>query len=393
VRKSFYAYVMLGFSLLLLSQITIGISAANIIKNPYLSNVTLTSIVISWETDSDSNSVIEYASDNKYAASGGAYDQKVEVAGNVKRHSLTLKDLVPSALYHYKVTSGADTSQDTTFHTAVRPTEPYIVDVYGDTRTNPGDHLSVIKKMIESKPNIVLHSGDLVESGSNLALWDIYFSTIRDLAKNVPYYTTLGNHEGNSQNYYDLLYLPSGGGQDNEQWYSFDYGNSHIISLDSNIRYNADQLKWLENDLAQSADKFQWIFVFFHNPPYSSSSHGSEFATLTDWIKLFEKYGVDMVFNGHDHVYERSVNNGIQYVIAGSGGAPQYDVNIKPNPNQIYAEKTLHFCKLSIDGASLIFEMIRPDGSIGDTFSEIESTAVTVSDKLSITWGKIKSTF
>jgi len=393
VRKSFYAYVVLGFSLLLLSQMTIGIGVADITKGPYLSSVTLTSIVISWETDGSINSIIEYAENSKYMASGGAYDQKTEDANNVKRHSITLKDLAPSTLYHYKVTSGADTSQDNTFHTAVRPNEPFTLVVYGDTRTNPGDHQTVINRIIENKPDLVLNTGDLVETGSVSSLWDIFFNTTKNLIKSVPYYPELGNHEGNSQNYYDLFYLPTGGGSNNEEWYSFNYGNTHIIALDSNVRYSGEQLTWLEKDLAQAADKAQWIFVFFHHPPYSSSSHGSEFATLTDWINLFEKYKVDMVFNGHDHIYERSLSNNIQYIVTGSGGAPQYTINQRPNPKQIYAEQALHFCKLSIDGSSLRFEMVKANGTIGDAFDVTEPTSVIPAGKLTFTWGNIKSAF
>jgi len=226
-----------------------------------------------------------------------------------------------------------------------------------------------------------------------MSLWDTFFNTTKELIKGVPYYPELGNHEGNSQNYYDLFYLPIGGGSNNEEWYSFNYGNAHIIALDSNVRYLAEQLTWLEKDLAQAADKYQWIFVFFHHPPYSSSTHGSEFSTLTDWINLFEKYKVDMVFNGHDHIYERSLSNNVQYIVTGSGGAPQYAINQRPNPKQVYAERALHFCKLSIDGSSLRFEMVRANGTIGDAFDVTEPTAVGPAGKLLLTWGKIKSAF
>jgi len=144
VRKTFHDYIVSVFSLLLLGQVTTGIGVADIIKGPYLSNVTLASIVISWETDSESNSIIEYAQDSKYIASGGAYDEKIDGANNVKRHSVTLMNLEPSTLYHYKVTSGLDASQDTTFHTAVKSNESFTLVVYGDTRTNPGDHQTVL---------------------------------------------------------------------------------------------------------------------------------------------------------------------------------------------------------------------------------------------------------
>lgn len=373
------------------SHILAESTLAGITKSPYLCNATLTSMTISWETSDAGNSVVEYAENSKFVASGGVYDQRSEDQANTKRHNIVLNSLTLSTIYHYRVSSGADKSQDATFHTAVQRAEPFTLVAYGDTRTNANIHLSVVEKIIENKPDLIINSGDLVENGDVLSQWDIFFNTIKDLAKSVPYYPTLGNHEGNSQNYYDFFNLPAGGGgKDNEEWYSFDYGNAHFISLNSNNRYAADQQTWLEKDLASAAGKAPWIFVFFHNPPYSSSSHGSEFATMPKWIEAFEKYGVDMVFNGHDHVYERSKSNGIWYVIAGGGGAPLYPVNQTPNPKQVYAESVYHFCKLRISGSSLVFEMIRANGTIGDSFDMTEPTSVTSAEKIPVTWGKIK---
>jgi hypothetical protein len=112
---------------------------------------------------------------------------------------------------------------------------------------------------------------------------------------------------------------------------------------------------------------------------------------MPKWIDAFEQYGVDIVFNGHDHHYERSLNNDIWYIVTGGGGAPQRAVNQKPNPYQVYAEKTLHFCKLSINGSQLTFEMIRADGTVGDTLMISEPVGVASVSRLPITWGKMRT--
>ncbi len=376
---------------LLFGQMAVNSARAEIIRGPYLCDVTRESIAIGWETKEASGSIVEYATDAQYAASGGAYDEQAEEAGNVKRHRIILKNLMSSTSYHYRVASDLDKGEDNTFHTAVEWSEPFTLIAYGDTRTNPADHQVVVDTIIEHQPDLVLNSGDLVANGNVLGQWDTFFDTAKDLLKGTPYYPTLGNHERNAQNYYDLFYLPTAGGKDGEQWYSFDYGNAHIVCLDSDIRYSADQLSWLEDDLARAASTAQWIFVNFHHPPYSSSSHGSEFASMPEWLDAFERYGVDMVFNGHDHIYERSVNNDIWYIVTGGGGAPRYPVNVKPNPYQVYAESTLHFSKIRIDGAQLTFEMIRPDGTVGDSMTIEETTGVTSAKRLPVTWGRIKS--
>jgi predicted phosphodiesterase len=384
-------YILISFIALFLSQLAVGSSEAEIIRGPYLSDATRTSMIVSWETRDASGSIVEYATDIQYNASGGVYDQQTEDSNSVKRHSITLRDLVPSTLYHYRVKSGADVGEDNTFHTAVERFEPFTLVAYGDTRTNANDHLAVVNRIIEHEPDLVLHSGDLVENGTVLSQWDVFFDTTKDLMKSVPFYPALGNHENNAQNYYDLFYPPAGGGKDNKQWYSFDYGNAHIICLDSDVRNSTDQIAWLEADLARVADRVQWIFVNFHHPPYSSGSHGSEYATMPKWIDAFERYGVDMVFNGHDHIYERSLSNDIWYIVTGGGGAPRYQVNQTPNPQQVYAEMTLHFCKLQINGAQLTFEMIRADGTVGDTFIMTEPVGVASVSRLPIAWGKIKT--
>jgi predicted phosphodiesterase len=352
---------------LLLNQL-VFLSVAEITIGPYLGNVTTTSITISWETDRRSSGIVEYAKDEQYQQSG-EYDEWVESRFKSKRHKITLSGLAPSTLYHYRIISGSDVGVDNTFLTSVGLYEPFSFAVYGDTRTNHDDHQAVVDSMVENQPYLVMNSGDLVENGRSPSQWDIFFDITKDLMKSAPYYPVLGNHEANSILYYNFFSLPEGGGKSDEEWYSFDYGNTHFICLNSNSRHSIRQLVWLKRDLENASEEYQWIIVVFHHPVYSSGKHGGEYASMHRWINLFEDYGVDMVFNGHDHLYERSYKDGIWYIVTGGGGAPLYSVNQNPNPYQVYAESILHFCKLNLDGAYLELRMIRPDGTVGDTFS------------------------
>ena len=385
MKRSFRTYLFLVLGVFFFCQIAVNLAAARIIRGPYLSNVTKTSIIISWETSKPSGSLVEYG------VSEGALDMQAEGPSNVKHHNVALESLEPSTKYRYRIVSGSDVSEESSFHTAVDWIEPFTIAAYGDTRSDRAAHQAVVDSIIEHKPDLVINSGDLVRDGTVLSQWDVFFDTTKELMKSVPYYPVLGNHERNAQYYYDFFSLPAGGGKENEQWYSFDYGNTHFVCLDSNDRRSKEQLAWLEDDLERASKQAQWIVVVFHHPPYSSGSHGSQFATMPNWLNAFEAFGVNLVINGHDHQYERSFRNGIWYIVSGGGGAPLRKVNSKPNPYQVYAESTYHFCRIRIDGPHLTFDMIRPDGSVGDSFVLDESVVVTSATNLPTIWELIKS--
>ncbi len=247
-----------------------------ITKAPYLGDVTKTSIVISWETKEPGDTLVEYATDDQYIASGGSYNRGTEGTRKVQRHSVTLKNLAPSTLYHYRVVSDSSSSGDNTFHTAVEPFEPFTLVAYGDTRTNIHDHRSVVNRIIEHSPNLILDTGDLVTDGRIFLLWDAFFLVIKNLARNAPYYTVLGNHESNAQHYYNLFHLPKGGGKEGEQWYSFDYGNVHFVCMDSNVRHSQEQLV-LQRDFTPTmkAQRVTSNFTFhvLRFTPYISTKH------------------------------------------------------------------------------------------------------------------------
>ncbi len=121
--------------------------------------------------------------------------------------------------------------------------------------------------------------------------------------------------------------VPSG----TEQYYSFNYGNVHIVSLDSQLSnrdrdQRATMRDWLIDDL--SANQMDWTIVIFHHPPYSKgSNHDSdreqnEIDMRETFARVFEDYGVDVVYSGHAHSYERS-----WYVNGHHGTADTFDSN------------------------------------------------------------------
>ncbi|MCS7010816.1 MAG: metallophosphoesterase [Anaerolineales bacterium] len=136
------------------------------------------------------------------------------------------------------------------------------------------------------------------------------------------FFPTLGNHDWMSQDarpYFEYFTLPG-----NERYYDFTWGPVHFFALDSDPREpdgvgsRSLQAKWLQERLAESESP--WQVVYFHHAPYSSGSNGS-----TAWMRWpFADWGADVVFSGHDHVYERLQVDGIPYFIVGLGGGGRY---------------------------------------------------------------------
>jgi predicted phosphodiesterase len=143
------------------------------------------------------------------------------------------------------------------------------------------------------------------------------------LTQKIPFYASLGNHDDPTQRYYKPFNM------NGERFYTFKQGDARFFALDSNYM-DQTQLKWLEEQLSRANDR--WKVAFFHHPLYSSGArHGSEVDLRTRLEPLFVKYGMDVVFAGHEHFYERIVpQKGIYYFTQG-GSAKLREGNIRTN--------------------------------------------------------------
>jgi predicted phosphodiesterase len=281
--------------------------------------------------------------------------------------SVTLTSLSSYLTYHYQIYGdGQLLAGDSSFRTAASPTQTtFSFLALGDTRSDAAAHQSVVDRAVTLSPDFVLHSGDFVYDGSVAAQWTTFFAVERELLCQSPLFGALGNHEKNASNYFDAFHLPG-----NERWYSFDYGNAHFVGLqiDDYADYGPGsvQYAWLENDLT-STDRL-WKIVFFHTPPYSSGRHGGRASVRDALGPLFAQHGVDLVFNGHDHDYERSVVGDVTYIVTGGGGAPLYDRETG-NLYSVYFSKTYHCVHVTVRGGMLSSVGVRPDGTQFDPFT------------------------
>jgi hypothetical protein len=180
----------------------------------------------------------------------------------------------------------------------------------------------------------------------------------------VPYYPSLGNHENLGSPYFRYF--------DVAREYSFDYGNAHFVSLDSNrpLKEHAAQAAWLKKDLG-AHQKSTWRIVFFHHTPLTCVTipgRRERAAGLRARLEpIFRQYKVQLVINGHDHDYQRHWVDGICYIVTGGGGAPLYGVKAN-TPFVKVARAVHHYCEITVDGDKMKLRAVQPDGTVIDQF-------------------------
>ncbi len=328
--------------------------AQQLLRGPYQQKQTSESIHIRWRTDIASDSKVYYGTDLNNL------NLTASDATPVIDHEVFIDGLQPFTKYYYKIESnnvtlsGPDTLHR--FKTAPVPgtVQPIRVWAIGDFgKGNLGEKEtrdSYLQYTGNTHTDVWLWLGDnAYQDGTDAEYQQKVFDStyaFGEVFKSMHFFPCPGNHDYNSVcgipcnkhpddhtgPYYDIITVPTlaeAGGKEStrEHYYSFDYGNAHFISLNSelgspNINYdwngvftnghqNSPMMQWLLQDLAQN-DK-PWVIAYWHQPPFSKGSHNSddvwEFymkAMRKNIVPVLEQHGVDIILNGHSHVFERS---------------------------------------------------------------------------------------
>ena len=176
----------------------------------------------------------------------------------------------------------------------------------------------------------------------------------------VKFYAALGNHDHTSER----LYKPFN--MDGQRYYTFKLGNVQFFALDSNYMDPA-QLEWLGHQLSSSGAT--WKICFFHHPLYSHGKfHGSDLDLRARLEPLLVQYKVDVVLNGHEHVYERvKPQQGIYYFVLGNSGELRLH-NLSPSPDTEKGFDTDRtFGLIEIAGDQFNFQIIARSGATVDS--------------------------
>jgi predicted phosphodiesterase len=354
-------------------------AAQKFVVFPYLQYATRTSITILWETSLPGTSVVRHGTTSLSKTTEGPKD--------VTMHEVTLTGLEPGVPHVYEVTTegkeGKVTSPLLTFQAAAGPDEAVSFVLIGDTQKNPKVTQKVATLAWQRRPNFVVHLGDVVDNGRDKKEWvDELFGPCKDLFSRVPVYPCIGNHEKNHAHYYQYFSLPAP-----EYYYRFTQGNADFFSLDTNKKVGpgTEQFKWLDAELAKSTAK--WKFVFHHHPVYTSDDddYGNTWKgakslqgdrNARQLAQLYEKHGVDMVFNGHIHVYERTWPiregkvdraRGVIYLTSGGGGGKLENFAPVPTFFKAQCRSDYHFCLINIHGGQLSLRAFDHQGGLFDT--------------------------
>ena len=414
--------------------------AAVVTRGPYLQMPSQTGMVVRWRTDVPTTSRVSYGD------SPSAEFETVDDPTLTTEHVVPVTGLTAGTTAYYSVgeigapLAGGDL--DHWFRTSppAGSAAPYRIWSIGDAGFT-GANLNAVRDAYaafngDSSADLFVLLGDngylqATDAQYQTAVFDTHAAMLRT----TPVWSVFGNHEAISSNtltqigpYFDLFTFPTGaeiGGTPSgtESYFSFDYGNTHFIVLDSEqapTSPSTPMLTWLTADLAAAVlDDPTWIIAIWHRPPYTrglfhnSDTETNEINMRQYVLPILDSYGVDLVLNGHSHNYERSylldghyglaatfnssfqvdpgdgdpagdgayrkddtaptANSGAVYVVNGSGSEVRNTT--LDHPAMVRNLLELGSLVIDVDDTTLTAQFLTSTGAVHDTFRIVKGLA------------------
>ena len=310
----------------------------------------------------------------------------------------------PGTEYSYSIAIDGQplVSDATQFRFRTAPAGKFSFLAFGDSGAVSAEQLTLVHLMA-AEPNIsmVVHVGDMAyPDGTFQELEEAYFGVNFPLMRRLPFFSTPGNHEYNTDSgapYLAGVAAPESNvpAADLGRYYSFDWGTAHFVSLDSNLLATpraAAMLAWLEADLA--ATQQYWRIVFLHHTPYPTGFHLGDpiCAAVQQFVNpIVESYGVQLVLAGHEHGYERtyplvggqpvSSSPSTTYIVTGGGGGALEAVG--SFPQTAISVQAFHYLRVDVEAKALTLSAIGLDGGQIDQVTLGAAPAIAIESVLS----------
>ncbi len=324
---------------------------------------------------------------------GAKRDVPVTAAG--ARCEAQVAGLHRGRTYAYEIHAGRRSlTRGLTLQTNRPAGERFSFLVFGDSGkgSRAQYRLGEVMAATQPPPDFLLHTGDVVyPDGARRRYEERFFAPYRPLLARVSFWPCLGNHDvdddGAAEPYCEVFTLPQNGppGLPPEHHYWFEYGAARIAVVDTNV--SAATLRdhvapWLR-DLLSTEPPPRWRFVSLHHPPYTGGKYLPNAAVQAHLVPIFEAHGVDVVFCGHDHSYQRigplsggaaaPAGEGVLYIITAAGGASLYQPR-GPLPGYVAVFDNTHFSftQVIVDGDELRLRQIDVDGHTLDEFTLVK---------------------
>nr|WP_166243439.1 phosphodiester glycosidase family protein [Paenibacillus turpanensis] len=311
--------------------------------------------------------------------------------GTIRVHKAAADGLQPNTAYTYRVGDGQGSySEVGQFRTAAVGGDSTKFLFFGDSQATTKEGFDMwgetLQTGLDDMPDadFIVHAGDIVDHGHEEEQWNMWFDAAQQNLLKTTLVAVVGNHEVTGENpdvegdegkdFTSHFNFPENGIDKLKGMnYSFDYGKVHVAVLNSEYQF-AEQRDWLRQDLADTDQP--WKIVVFHRGPYGS--YYSTEAVKTHWTPVLDEFKVDMVLNGHDHIYLRTypMSNGFAvpsgqgtvYVIGGSTGPKFYEHYVRPWQEVVFKESTQIYSKVEVEGGTLTFIAKTVDGREVDRF-------------------------
>lgn len=385
-----------------------------------------TTMTVTWRTSTAvSKCKIEYREAAKPANMIEVKPQLFETAaqdtivGRMNLFSVTLDQLKPGTKYLYRI--GNDSNQWTSYYSFTTEDIDTLTNnkfqflIFGDSQSGSQkvpDYTSwnaTIQNAYKANPQakFFINMGDLVESGQYYQHWNNWFKAAGGVINKIPAMVVPGNHEtynatgGSSTKpqYFRQQFkvFPNGPEGLQGQTYSYNYGKVHFVVLDSQGEEESEdyqgnvnpekakaifleQAEWLQRDLEQNKAA-AFTFVLFHKPPYYNKGNRANVLIKEIFCPIFDKYHVDVVFNGHDHATSRtypiyndefvpSPAQGTVYYVTGRSGAKYYaDLTAKVWDAKFYdPQEQPDYQTVELAGNKVTIKAYKQDGTLVDTY-------------------------